>query len=237
MMMFSAGEIFTQLCFELKWKLKKKAWTWILGHENPACCHAATFGSGLLGVSFWFCKNYSFVVWASQTIWNQKGENMNWVSEEITLLKTNFHNWTHWASLAGSLLWWELCRFTSQLAGVSAVNQAGPGARSEGLSRPSHTQHVPNNRSTNQNHLLPILLKLSLDALPVVFLSLRLIQTQATKSGTAPGFPSYIWQKKEKYFPWNVFQAASFIINPLPLTTSTTSCNVQNYVFAVLECV
>lgn len=47
-----------------------------------------------------------------------------------------------------------------------AVGEARMAARSGGVRRPSHAQHVPNNRCTNQNHLLSISLTFSLDALP-----------------------------------------------------------------------
>lgn len=46
------------------------------------------------------------------------------------------------------------------------VGEARTAARSGGVHRPSHAQHVPNNRWTNQNHLLSISLTFSLDALP-----------------------------------------------------------------------
>lgn len=124
------------------------------------------------------------------------------------------------------------------------------GARSGGVQRPSHAQHIPNNRCTNQNHLLSISLTFSLDALPAARFftpGTRLILLSSHEPPKLPLRAQFSWQDTTPllhgYFSVSVretkdctslkhYSKWSHLSQTLIPDTSTTYCNDQIGLFA-----
>lgn len=105
----------------------------------------------------------------------------------------------------------------------------GMGARSGGVYRPGHAQHVPNNRCTIQSHLLSISLTFSLDAVPTLGFFHPWNETNLPvlppSSHQSLGFSwphttvtllwFLPWENKELHFPETYSKVVSFITNSL----------------------
>lgn len=102
----------------------------------------------------------------------------------------------------------------TQPAGAVA-GKARTGARSEGVHRPSHAQHIPNNRCMNQNHLLSISLTFSLDAQPAA----RFF-TPGTRTIHLHMSHQKLWfqlaENKKLYFPETCFKAHHLSLTLFP---------------------